>query len=196
VFEDRKLLVQLLPPCNLRLFSDSCSEPVIPQSHNQNEVFHGPYLSHLCVYLVSSVVVLLTRESTSRNQDRSLLLRLPPELRNMILKYSLGGTTVVMEPHSPKGWFGAIRCFKFRHHHSKPKARYEAVRQLCALSLSCRSIHLETALLPFALNDFNVGDPWPRRDIPEQYLGMMSSEQRGALQCLLVLDWTVNDSSF
>ena len=101
-----------------------------------------------------------------------------------------------MEPHRSKGWNRAARCLKFRDHHLKSKALYEAARQLCALSLSCRQLHSEAALLPFALSDFDVGGPWPRRGIPEHCLRMMSPEQRGALQCLIVLDWIVNDSGF
>ncbi|XPS70397.1 beta transducin [Ascochyta lentis] len=78
---------------------------------------------------------------TKRNQENSPLLGLPPELRNMVYKYVLGGNTYLV------GLDGSF------------PAKFEL-----ALLVVCRQITAEAHLLPYAYNTFSFIDRLPYLD--------------------------------
>jgi hypothetical protein len=81
--------------------------------------------------------------SVKRNQD-SQLLSLPPEIRNRIWAYALGG-------HD----FRQIHCLRSRYV-LRPRPRERS--NIFALLRVSRQIYAETALLPYNVNTFAVED--------------------------------------
>jgi len=71
----------------------------------------------------------------------SPLLRLPPELRNIIFAYALDHGTV--SPH-----LGTTSLER--------RLRKDPIRKRFGLLFTCRQIYAETALLPYKLNTFSV----------------------------------------
>ncbi|KAF7671513.1 hypothetical protein GT037_010325 [Alternaria burnsii] len=77
------------------------------------------------------------------NQQDSLLLRLPPELRCLVFEYVLGGNT-----------------YEIRYHQKSEAVKHTTIsKHALALLSVCRQIFAETALLPFGLNTFSVFHP-------------------------------------
>ncbi|CAN9321678.1 unnamed protein product [Alternaria sp. RS040] len=77
------------------------------------------------------------------NQQDSLLLRLPPELRCLVFEYVLGGNT-----------------YEIRYHQKSEAVKNTTIsKHALALLSVCRQIFAETALLPFSLNTFSVFHP-------------------------------------
>ncbi len=78
--------------------------------------------------------------SARQNQQQSPLLRLPPELRNKIYGYVLGG-----------------KVFQFRSekYHELVKSSMKKKQNLALLGV-CRQVYAETALLPFTLSTFSI----------------------------------------
>ncbi|KAF1997459.1 hypothetical protein P154DRAFT_578880 [Amniculicola lignicola CBS 123094] len=74
-----------------------------------------------------------------RNQIKSPLLRLPPELRNRIFKLAIGDSVVVMNPT----WSRILHGFPSMD-----------VMTLPALPRVCRQLYSETNMLPFATYEF------------------------------------------
>ncbi|KAG9204043.1 hypothetical protein G6514_001679 [Epicoccum nigrum] len=82
-------------------------------------------------------------------QPASPLLRLPPEIRNMIYEYVFGDRMIC----PVQSWYGTIKlkCVphtRDRHNH--------ALEIFTALTKTCRQIHKETRLLPFKYCDYQV----------------------------------------
>ena len=103
--------------------------------------------------------------STSRNQSESPLLQLPAELRNIIYTY-------VLQEHS------RVAAFPLRN--TGPR------RYPLALLFVCRQIHAETALLPYALNTFLVGDITCYIDDALGFLRNRSPAQLRSIQYLYI----------
>jgi hypothetical protein len=94
--------------------------------------------------------MLTSRNSVKSNQE-SPLLRIPPEIRNRIWEYALGGKNFRQQPRGRKQMFVPM-----------PRERVNA----SALLRTCRQIYAETALIPFAVNTFSVNDDyWPLRRV-------------------------------
>ncbi|KAF1832937.1 hypothetical protein BDW02DRAFT_481961, partial [Decorospora gaudefroyi] len=94
---------------------------------------------------------------TPKDQQRSTLLRLPAELRLQIFELVLGGSQIRICDVTKC----AIRLHKCRSR--KQKLRYDTYfhlrRRHLALLVTCRQIHTEAKLLPFARNEFH-GHHW------------------------------------
>ncbi|KAF3001930.1 hypothetical protein E8E13_006799 [Curvularia kusanoi] len=82
------------------------------------------------------------KKITLDNQRQSPLLRLPPELRNMIWAYALGDTVYRGDGYENS----RDRKFAAEDPSISPK-----------LLETCRQIYSETAMLPFRLNTFSLG---------------------------------------
>jgi hypothetical protein len=104
---------------------------------------------------------LLISHSTKRNQQSSILLRLPAELRNNIYSLVLGGKYITIA-----GW-GSYwvqsksldDCYALMCPPEEPEFtwhKFESSKHLLSLLHTCRQVHSETRLLPFALNVFTV----------------------------------------
>jgi len=92
----------------------------------------------------------------------SPLLRLPPELRNMIFALALDHGTI--RPKIGKTWL-------------EPKLKNYPIRERFGLLFTCRQIYAETALLPYKLNTFVVGGHDPIVNL-KTFLGRRSEAQR------------------
>ena len=74
------------------------------------------------------------------------LLKLPPEIRNTIYEYVLGGHKLYYVAYGDK--------MSLRHNPPDPKSEFAEIPQFLALTKTCRQIQAETKLLPFKLNVF------------------------------------------
>jgi hypothetical protein len=102
----------------------------------------------------AGIVLTATNYSTLRNAQESPLLRLPPELRNEIYEYTLGGLQI--RPGHRLGGPGMWQVL------SKPvdadlSAPWQKMHYIAPLTLACRQIHTEAGLLPFKLNEITLG---------------------------------------
>jgi hypothetical protein len=79
----------------------------------------------------------LTNSSAKQSQRDSPLLRLPPEIRNTIFEYALGGRTILLE--------------------STP-FKYGDLKAVSLLAVS-RQIYAETAMILFSANTFSASNP-------------------------------------
>ena len=106
-----------------------------------------------------------------RNSTTSRLLSLPPEVRNRIYNLVLGGERLAInyEPHQHT--YKQINYFCQRvhmggglYHHLAPVPYRHDARHTFHLGLLrvCRQIYGETALLPYALNEFSFSNDWVR----------------------------------
>ncbi|KAF2850754.1 hypothetical protein T440DRAFT_84248 [Plenodomus tracheiphilus IPT5] len=75
-----------------------------------------------------------------RNQEASPLLRLPVELRNSVYELVFGGHSINLTRNNPPRWLSSKP--------SQPPFRTSAL----SLLFTCRQLHAESRLLPFALN--------------------------------------------
>ena len=80
----------------------------------------------------------MTQCSARQNQRDSPLLRLPPEIRNQIFEYALGGHTIWLQD-APK-WRRGVK--------------HKKTRNLLALLAVSRQAYAETAMIAFSLNTF------------------------------------------
>ena len=102
------------------------------------------------------------KEIMNRNASVSPFLRLPPEIRLRIYKFVLGGQRLwidfhraefrysVGEPYAPPTHYGGC----FYHFNGIDRSSRLDIRVLRL----CRQVFSETALLPYALNDFTFAD--------------------------------------
>ena len=81
-----------------------------------------------------------------RNQKSSPFLRLPPELRNKIYEYAIGGHVIKLFESTKKPHYNML---------SQADGHYTALANPAVLSKTCRQLHRETALLPYSLNTFH-----------------------------------------
>ena len=107
-----------------------------------------------------------------RNSTTSRLLSLPPEIRNRIYNLVLGRERLAInyEPHQHKYkqtnhhrqrvHFGGGLYHYLDLNHYRPGARHTLHLGLLRV---CRQIYGETALLPYALNEFAFENGWVRR---------------------------------
>ncbi|KAH7076567.1 hypothetical protein BKA63DRAFT_382676, partial [Paraphoma chrysanthemicola] len=79
------------------------------------------------------------------NQRTCSFLHLPPEIRNLIYSYVLGGRTITL---------GRCSCTAFWG--EKPRQLGSPVFHDTALLSTCRQIHTEAHMLPFQLNRFSL----------------------------------------
>jgi len=89
--------------------------------------------------------------STIRNQQDSPLLRLPGELRNRIYEYALGDFQIFFKDRS------VGRGVEVYTTNEEADKRMIRAPHFQGLTTTCRQVHAETKLLPFALNEF-TGD--------------------------------------
>jgi len=123
-------------------------------------------VSILCAFSKAQLLADLHADfdnSTSRNQSESPLLQLPAELRNIIYTYVLQDDL----------WVVAYRL-------TKTESRGYPI----ALLFVCRQIHAETALLPYALNTFLIGDISLGEDAALGFLGRRTPAQLQSMQTL------------
>ncbi|PVI04525.1 hypothetical protein DM02DRAFT_651474 [Periconia macrospinosa] len=106
---------------------------------------------------------------------KSPFLRLPPEIRNRIYEFVLGGRLLLLSP---------------------PELRDGYPVNSLALLLVCRQIHQETRDLPFTLNRFTVKHPHERGvnayDCRERLLDFamsLSERQRKSVNSLTMPRW-------
>ena len=107
-----------------------------------------------------------------RNSTTSRLLSLPSEIRNRIYNLVLGGERLAIsyEPHQRK--YKQLDYCRYRvhvggglYHHLALNGYRRGARRTLHLGLIrvCRQIYGETALLPYALNEFAFENDWVRR---------------------------------
>ncbi|KAM0803685.1 hypothetical protein BDR22DRAFT_839596 [Usnea florida] len=112
------------------------------------------------------------RAIMKRNSTTSRLLSLPPEIQNRIYNLVLGGERLAIsyEPHQRK--YKQIDYCRYRvhvggglYHHLSLNGYRRGARRTLHLGLVrvCRQIYGETALLPYALNEFAFENGWVRR---------------------------------
>lgn len=82
-----------------------------------------------------------------RENAQSPLLRLPPEIRNMIFRYAVGGMTFDFTTYD-RPWLHRLQGWK-------PRV-CNPIQNCFSLLRVCRQIYSETALLPFSANIFHV----------------------------------------
>jgi hypothetical protein len=89
-------------------------------------------------------------DSTARNQTESLLLRLPPEIRNTIYTYILGGRRVSLDESGrlPNQVVATI----------KGAENEKLIGEVLNITMACRQTHSESIILFFALNEFGGKD--------------------------------------
>ena len=123
-----------------------------------------PCRSHLYQHKLQ----LTSFNSTHQNQEKCILLRLPPELRNAVYKYVfLEDNIEICAPHSKK---------TDSHSHTHyPKQNLQLLQ-------TCRQVYTEARLLPFASNQFK-GSHWALRSITK----LLSREQANAISTIHVL---------
>lgn len=90
---------------------------------------------------------LLTMTRIHRNATESLLLRLPPELRNRIYSYAIGGHYIELM---------GSRDMRLHTEHEFSDADNQY--HMLGLLRTCRQIYAETRLIPFTCNVFSCGD--------------------------------------
>lgn len=131
--------------------------------------------------------MVLTSNSTALNQRNSPLLRLPGEIRNCIYAYVLGGLII----NSPKPLRLYIRLLRqtssfesrictsaYKDGSTNPS---QAMSSHLDLLYTCRSIFIETSLLPFALNKFEIHSMKL-----SHFLGGLTTTQKDAITTLKI----------
>jgi hypothetical protein len=109
----------------------------------------------------------LTTRYSVRSNQKSPLLRLPPEIRTRIWEYALGGRYFLQHfLHRGTQRFSSL-----------PSTQTNA----CALLQVCRQIYAETALIPIVINTFSVSDYQSlarvARTLPKYQRGKISEVQ-------------------
>ncbi|KAF2253549.1 hypothetical protein BU26DRAFT_387494, partial [Trematosphaeria pertusa] len=131
------------------------SPPAAPKNQSRNRVTRGKYPK---VRRHKNGLLDVTRKTgkylqiAKRNQQESPLLQLPPEIRNRIYEYVLGGRTVhiTKKPYRPAE--GKLLSVSGNEKHF-----------LSFLAVS-RRLYAETAVLPYKLNTFSAHDPGVLRE--------------------------------
>jgi hypothetical protein len=116
----------------------------------------------------------LTSRSGKQNAMNSLLLRLPPELRNIIYEYALGGREISFTLYATSSGNHFDLLFYGSHH-----------RNILGLLFACRQMHSETALLPYKLNSFDFRGS--RRFELRLFFERRSAEQIRAIRAIKAL---------
>ncbi|KAF2277408.1 uncharacterized protein EI97DRAFT_290545 [Westerdykella ornata] len=118
-----------------------------------------------------------------RENANSPLLRLPPEIRNMIFRYAVGGMTFDFTA-CERPWLQRLRGWKPRVNNP--------IKNCFSLLRVCRQIYSETALLPFSANTFHISedqqedfDDWLQDRLPIER-DAITSLQYTACQPLIV----------
>ncbi|KAF2847868.1 hypothetical protein T440DRAFT_537739 [Plenodomus tracheiphilus IPT5] len=93
--------------------------------------------------------------STPRNQQKSSLLRLPPELRNRIYSYAYSEDRVEVYKSDGSRW-DPSQVDAWTHERSSPYENLGIMDLLTVLATTavCRQIYARAHLLPFRLNIF------------------------------------------
>ena len=142
-----------------KLKSDLFARRIQKIPATQEEMFINPlHLSHESSLISSSM---------NRNYSASSFLRLPPEIRAQIYRLVLGGrqlwidhTGSKVEIHKASGqWYH--RWGKF--YHDTDRGINHSMKLEVHLLRVCRHIYTETALLPYALNNFTFKDESVRK---------------------------------
>ncbi|KAF2831040.1 hypothetical protein CC86DRAFT_281830 [Ophiobolus disseminans] len=109
-----------------------------------------------CRYTISSAVRTSadTRNyRTTRNQKASPLLRLPPEIRNTVYTYALGGYRISLNgTRSRNSWT------KHPTVTTGTEGRWQTVSSVLGITFACRQTYLESSLMFFDLNEFGGKD--------------------------------------
>ncbi|KAK5740933.1 hypothetical protein LTR17_004287 [Elasticomyces elasticus] len=142
------------------------------------------------------------------SMDDSPLLRLPPEIREQIFKYALGGN-VIHFAFSSRATDVYPRAFLCQAAHVLPRGRNESMliashsdsdlghkncdppgvvahRMSLELLRSCRQINKEAGLLPFSENTFLFSDDVPF-GVLARLLAGLNSHQAGAIRNLAIV---------
>jgi hypothetical protein len=98
---------------------------------------------------------MLTTLYRVKTNHESPLLRLPPEIRNRIWRYTLGGKVF-------RQCYGTNRRCVLR---PEPRER----GNIFALLTACRQIYAETSVLPFVVNTFSIQQSWGLRSDTKRF---------------------------
>lgn len=142
--------------------------------------------------LSQSWIANLDNSSTARNKMMSPLLRLPPETRNSIYDYVLGGHRVRLDDQ--------IHVFS-----ASSSEVPQPLGNLLSITKTCRQTHSESALMFFELNEFGGEDhefcPQPQGQLARS-VDAFSEPQRLAIkywwldtchfECLMVIPTRLN----
>ena len=150
-------------------------------------------------YLYQIEEIKTNQASVRRNAVESPLLRLPPEIRNRIFRYAMGGSVILVQSHHPafssdtwrnttaSAWHGRATHLSADRQHNQGTAFH--------LPETCRQIYAETATLGYATNTF-VCHPRPidlgilRLETPRWYLERRAA-QMSAITSIQAFDYDV-----
>lgn len=126
----------------------------------------------------------MTARRTLHNQNNSPLLKLPAELRNKIYHYVFSGHVISI---SQRYWAAKHTCVYLKEDCLNKEARSQA--EFLALTATCRQIHHETYLFPFALSELRL-NAYLNLDfrVIQIFLDSLSAEKRAAITKLSVPD--------
>ncbi|KAK4504640.1 hypothetical protein PRZ48_002601 [Zasmidium cellare] len=126
-----------------------------------------------------SEINMATQQITSSNDSTSRLLKLPPEIRNRIYHFLLGGHDVHVNLAQSSNWLYICQAPtkedevfeqhkttqtapRFLHQHSacEPAVEHHPLSEAISLPVlrTCRKIHHEASLMPFSSNTFIIRD--------------------------------------
>ena len=110
-------------------------------------------------------------------------MRLPPEIRDMIWKYVLGGKTFEA-PGEDNGLPNRLRTAVLEPYPGNPKEGFALLR-------TCRQVYLETAPYPITLSTFGCQDP----DILMAAIKKLKPYQRKQVRlvCISLASWDYHD---
>ncbi|EDU50752.1 hypothetical protein PtrSN002B_003059 [Pyrenophora tritici-repentis] len=116
---------------------------------------------------------------TLQNQQESLFLRLPGELRNRIYEYAFSEQCILVGRSLSSRLQLAVEPNGFSPRDQYKIPRYNFTR-LLAIAMTCRQVYAETALLIFRLNDFR----FHHVETIKQFLDSVPAAKRRAITAL------------
>ena len=184
-----------LPSCQqLRAKAQSRAPDMRKTSATECE-YHNSYSAKDCDTDSDSV--------TSHNQQQCRILRLPAELHNIIYVHVLGGNisnvkyataTATGPKFRLRQEITSLRSARKRT--SNTAGTWDWVVHFLALTATCRQIRSESALLPFALNNLNVGIVGVSGGRFQKHTDALNIEQRASVRGLDVTVTYIGDLQF
>ncbi|CAA9957450.1 hypothetical protein PTMSG1_01058 [Pyrenophora teres f. maculata] len=116
---------------------------------------------------------------TLRNQQESIFLRLPGELRHRIYEYAFSEQCILVGRSLSSRLQLAVEPYGFSPQDQYKIPRYNFTR-LLAIAMTCRQVYAEAALLIFQLNDFR----FHHVETIEQFLDSVPAASRAAITAL------------